>query len=227
VPRRHSLCSLYLSVLTSVYFRRSVLSMDAIAHAQAALESCDAELRKITEAALAEGEYDAVILLTRMLKELAILRAVPSNETSESHPEMIDMPQNDAGQLATRGRGDPKPKRSVGKYPRFRRDDTQLVKIGWSKKSRSEYEHRAPFAVVLTTTQNLAGQMSNGRVSRVEDLAPTTPEGESATPSYQTYLAIAWLRSEGLVNRVGRKGYTSTAPGELAERAERRWAEMG
>ena len=201
--------------------------MDAIAHAQAVLESCDAGLRKITEAALAEGDYDAVILLTRLLKELAILRGVPSNEPSTSRPDMIGMTQDDAGQLATKSRVDPRPKKSVGKYPRFRRDDRQLVKIGWSKKTRSEYEHRAPFAVVRSVTQNLAGRMSNGRVSRVEDLAPTTAESESVTPSYQTYLAIAWLRSEGLVNRVGRKGYTSTAPEELVERAEQRWAEMG
>jgi hypothetical protein len=201
--------------------------MDAIARAEAVLESCDAELRKITEAALAEGDYDAVMLLTKTLKELAVVRSGPHNGPFKPKLDTIDVTQDDASQSATKSRADPSAKKAVDRYPRFRRDDMQLVKIGWSKKTRSEYEHRAPFTVVRSVTENLAGRMGDGRISRVEDLAPMTAEGGSVTPSYQTYLSIAWLRSEGLVNRVGRKGYTNSAPDELVERAERRWAEMG
>jgi hypothetical protein len=113
---------------------------------------------------------------------------------------------------------DPKPSRSAGlkrnpraeRYPHFIRDEDKLVKIGWSKRNKAEYEHRAPREVVFAFVRRLRDRVSDAKAFVVEDLLPLTDlETGVDVPAYQIYLTLAWLRRNGLVTKKGRDGYTT------------------
>ena len=112
----------------------------------------------------------------------------------------------------------PPPRRSpAGRagYPRFAVEDDSLVKIGWSRQAKAEYEHRSP----LSTLQIIARAVSTiadrrGRFT-TEDLMPLSDADGREVPSYQSYLCLAFLRHAGLVGRGGRSKYAVLHGGDL------------
>jgi hypothetical protein len=94
------------------------------------------------------------------------------------------------------------------KYPRFERDDdARLIKVGWSKKAREEYEHRTPREAVAAFVSYLVSKVKVGSTFVVEDLAPVPDSTGGEIPAYQVYMTLAWLRDLGLVQKKGRDGY--------------------
>ncbi len=81
-----------------------------------------------------------------------------------------------------------------------------LVKVGWSKKSREEYEHKAPREVVDGMLDAIEGWGGSGAFS-VEELGVVRGVGGEAAPSYQVYLVLGWLRDIGVLHRRGRANY--------------------
>jgi hypothetical protein len=97
----------------------------------------------------------------------------------------------------------------VSEYPKFLRDGENLVKIGWSKKDKSPYEHRAPKRVVDLLVETLVRAGRDGRRFTTDDILPLHDPDEGAEiPSYQGYLCLAWLRREKKIEQHGRKGYS-------------------
>ena len=96
-------------------------------------------------------------------------------------------------------------RRARRKYPMFARDGNQLVKTGWSKKTRAEYRHRVPEPAVSAIVSALrrfgSAEFSMG------GLTPVQNEDGTTLPSYQVYLVVAWLRACGAVKKAGRGGY--------------------
>ena len=101
-------------------------------------------------------------------------------------------------------------------YPRFERDGDRLVKLGWSKKEKSEYEQKAPRSAVLAFGRHLANNCGKGEVFVMESMLPVANETGDEFPSYQAYLTLAWLRHIGAVEKKGRDGYV-LRDGSLAE----------
>jgi len=193
-----------------------------------ALLTCNQELRHVVESALAEGEFDSVLRATSLLKGLAELeKSRIANAPRLASPPVSVLPREVTPASPTDGssRHPAKaPTKSKTGYPRFRRDGEYLVKVGWSKKSRQEYEHRADFKVVRAVAEDLEDRLSGGRAVSVDELLPLVAgEDGEHIPSYQLYLVIAWLRSECLLNRIGRKGYTGATPNGLVAQAEQHW----
>ncbi len=62
-----------------------------------------------------------------------------------------------------------KKKRKTSPYPKFFREGNALLKLGWSRKSRSEYEHRAPREAVLAVAGRVADVASTRSRFTVED----------------------------------------------------------
>lgn len=89
----------------------------------------------------------------------------------------------------------------------FYRDNGSLVKIGWSKSQRNEYEHRAPKVAAVTLVDALS-QGKAGAPLTMESLLPLKDEHGNDLPSYQAYLALAWLREADAVRRHGQEGYS-------------------
>ena len=93
-------------------------------------------------------------------------------------------------------------------YPRFERDGDKLVKVGWSKKNEEVYEHRAPKDAIMRFREHLAEKFDAGAMFTMEELLPVPSTNGGEVPSYQAYLALAWLRDRGAVRKKGRDGYT-------------------
>ncbi len=91
-------------------------------------------------------------------------------------------------------------------YPRFRRDGDRLVKVGWSRKRRQEYEHRTPIHVVWTFATAVRKRDQSGPFT-MDDLLPLVGDDGKDLPSYQAYLALAWMRNAGVITKNGRDGY--------------------
>lgn len=109
-------------------------------------------------------------------------------------------------------------------YPRFQRDRDELVKIGWSKKEKAEYRHKAPKAVVLSVSEILQRRGVGGERFTFEELLPIRDRDTQAElPSYQAYLTLAWLRKENLIVQHGRQGYSLPPNINLMDALEERW----
>ena len=188
------------------------------------------ELTTTAEAALAAGDFDSVIRVTEVLKRVSgLLDSWSLSEAESTVPTLSS--EFEPVDITSPPESRPTPKsRSRGKqpYPRFRRDGSYMVKTGWSKKSREEYEHRAPAEAVFTIAGCLDDMTASGGTVAADDVAAAlSQDGATEVPSYQLYLVLAWMRAEQLLNRIGRTGYTSVFPRELAAKARARWDEMG
>jgi len=63
-----------------------------------------------------------------------------------------------------------------------------------------------------------------GRVFTVEQVYTTfSASGNTELPLHQVYLAVAWLRTEGLLQQHGRDGYSITVPSNLGVSVTERW----
>ena len=82
----------------------------------------------------------------------------------------------------------------LGQYPKFVREGDNLVKIGWSKSQRAEYEHKSPKRLLAVLCESLTS--ANGKRIMMDKVLPLKdPVTGSAFPDYQSYLCLAWLRS--------------------------------
>ena len=106
-----------------------------------------------------------------------------------------------------------KKKRKASPYPKFFREGDSLLKLGWSRKSKSEYEHRAPRESVLAAAARVAEVASTTSRFTVEDLGDVRiARGDEPISGCQVYLCIAWFRRGGLVVQHGRQGYSLPLP---------------
>ena len=60
---------------------------------------------------------------------------------------------------------------------------------------------------MLRFAEHLGGQTTSGKTFVMEDLLPVHDNAGEEIPSYQIYLALAWLRHTGAVEKKGRDGY--------------------
>ena len=115
----------------------------------------------------------------------------------------------------------------AAKYPQFLRFGGDLIKVGWSKKLRTEYEHKSPTEVVDLLAATLANLGSDGRRFTMEEVLPHMKLRDGLdVPTYQTYLCLAWLRDAGLLHQHGRQGYSVSTEGPLSEQVKSRWRDL-
>ena len=113
-----------------------------------------------------------------------------------------------------------------GAYPRFLRDQDNLVKIAWSKKKRKPYEHRAPKVIIHELLAAVRKQKGEGKLLQAADVLPLTHGNSEEYPSYQPYLALTWLRQAGLIAKRGRSGYVLKSGVATPENIESLWTSL-
>ena len=165
---------------------------------------------------LTHAEGQLVSRLHRAVKDREYSAAAELAAVSQSIRELIESVDGDVrvsqpaapgGTFAGLEAGDQGRRRSTdnaqyqaGKtYPKFARNGDRLVKIGWSRKSRTEYVHRMPRSAVKTVASALC-EMGAKEFS-MEGLTAALSDDAMAVPSYQVYLAVAWLRARGAVRK--------------------------
>jgi hypothetical protein len=183
------------------------------------LSRAEAELRALIQEQLTQGLYGDVAATALMADSL--LRLVNGQDCPSSPSSTGAGASRVKGDAGTAAPESPR-RRSPKDYPQFARDGERLVKIAWSKRERAEYEHRAPRHVVQNLIDAVRKKKGEGKLFEAADILPIK---DSATrqeiPSYQAYLALAWLRHVGLVSKKGRDGYVlksaATSPERIAE----------
>jgi hypothetical protein len=181
--------------------------MGTIQDARGVLSTAESSLLQLMESALREQRYGDVAEIAGLADGIARLLQGRPLEQPPLHPSPIpftmSMPVSS---------GTPAPKSTAkspkSQYPRFERDDDKLVKIGWSKKNKATYEHRAPHEAVIAFARHLSRNVTEGKVFAVEDLLPVPDVANGGEiPAYQVYLTLAWLQHVGAVAKKGRDGY--------------------
>ena len=174
------------------------------------LQATETSLRRLISEAALEERYDEVAWLVDLAKQVSHLVARNSN-ADDSNP---DTSAKLSASIEDRRKVRPPRPRStktlerapIGNYPRFRTEKDRLVKVGWSKKKKSEYEHRAPKESMARVFDVIA-QLSLGDSFEVEALLPFAEKDSQPIPSYQLYIAIGWLRDVGFLKKCGRNDY--------------------
>ena len=164
------------------------------------------------------GDYDLLGRLTRWARTVGeLVREAANAEPSNPDPGVSRL---EPASRPTRR----KPRGTNSAYPKFVRRKDQLIKIGWSKKSKREYQHKSPQSVTACVCDALIRIAAASKLFSTEELFPVFAPDDTEIPSYQAYLCLAWLRHEGLVTKEGRQGYAVPDPKNLVNSAvEPRW----
>jgi len=212
------------------------------------VRTAEQKLRELILQAAKEADYDHLQLLAEWAKHLQTLlgahtvsedspaaakdrdSALPAPPRSGSHarraPAKSRPPTSNTRRTAVGGRGR-KPRKSDGKkpeYPKFFREGEMLVKVGWSRRERKTYEHKAPRRVLQALVQALVQAGKDGERFTMEGVFPLKdPADSSEIPAYQSYLTLAWLRGNGLVVQHGRQGYSLPEDTDLTRAGDRLW----
>ena len=172
---------------------------------------CEADVRALIEQALEARQYEQIPALANLAAAVAGLVATQTSEpslTANSSPEMSSHAVTSS--VTSAPQANIAVSRRVAKsnkYPKFERTNDRLVKIGWSKKDRSEYEHKVPYDVVDVVLAALSAKLIEVEYLKMDDLIPLDDKLGQEIPSYQTYLVVAWLRDIGVVEKQGNDGY--------------------
>jgi hypothetical protein len=192
----------------------------------------DAEVRlcELIPKALAgrrDEEAGRLMELARLLADARCLRAASASgeRRNAAAPTAADMPR---GARPERKRKPKARKKKTSPYPKFLREGNALLKLGWSRKSKAEYEHRAPREAVLAVAARVTEVASTTSRFTVEDLGDVRiAQGEEPISGCQVYLCIAWFRRAGLLVQHGRRGYSlPIAAAKFAARVKSAWGEL-
>jgi len=204
--------------------------MKTIQEARSVLADAEKSLRDLMQRELQAQRYSDLPELAGMADGLAKLASRTMSAHTEPTLEMSAQSSNTpkvAQTSPSSRKSRPKRRASKADYPRFERDDDKLVKVGWSKKHRKEYEHRAPRDAVEAFARYLCGSVHEGHVFVVEELLPVPDlNSEDDVPTYQIYLALKWLQDIGAVEKKGRDGYVLRNNGLSDGVIEEFWAEL-
>lgn len=173
----------------------------------------------------AARDYDQAALLIELARKIKQLgeqfRGVASKVAEARNPLDALRELDPAGEIRTPIRS----RNKLGQYPKFVREGDNLVKIGWSKSQKAEYEHKSPKRLLAVLCESLTG--ANGKRIMMDKVLPLKdPVSGSAFPEYQCYVCLAWLKSAGLVTQHGRQGYSLPKGIELEKSVETLWANL-
>lgn len=186
-----------------------VLAMRFSAHADSILHHAHDKLKELLAQAVQDQAYEDVARIARFAEQVSrLLNGRPDHaegmaEGVATDEENADFPVAPAEHLQVYARRARSRHRTL---PRFERDRDRLVKVSWSKRAKAEYEHRAPRDVVLLLLEAIRRTKGEGALFETPVILPLVDNGREI-PSYQAYLALAWLREEGIIKKKGRNGY--------------------
>lgn len=183
------------------------------------LNKTESELQKAIVEAAQAGDYRSVDMARNAAVNIKNLRTQILNPASKVEKGFTkNKPHVKRKSLSRKG--------TRSHYPKFKVTKDTLIRIGWSKKQRREYTHKASRFVFDKTVKVMAALAQNGAGPFLaEQIIEQANNNESETiPSYQVYLVIGLLRKAECIKQVGREGYD--IPTELVEKAGCKWSEL-
>ena len=199
--------------------------MDFDRRAQDVIEGAEKALAALAAEAASERDYPRASML------LGLAQRVAGTVRPGGGLKQDVQPPSTAGAMQAAVSGSPMVKKSTmssktTEYPRFKRENDTLIKVGWSKSDRSTYEHRSPRAILDRLVMRIVEVGSSGERFTTEEILPLLDERNSELPSYQAYLCLAWLVIAGLLERHGRQGYTVAVAGDFQHAVETQWEQL-
>jgi len=166
--------------------------------------------------ARAYGEAAALMEVARRIQEIAKLMVPgwPGFESESGGGSAYAGPKGSApasSVLSVRLRSRKRARRSP--YPQFFRDGDSLIKVGWSKAEGTAYEHKCPKRIIDILANECARVNGSGKRFTMDKILPLRgPDSGGDLPSYQAYVALAFLRHADLIQQHGRSGYSIPKP---------------
>ncbi len=199
--------------------------MSIIQRTESLLAETERNLVGLANEAGAARDYDqatSLIEFARKIKQLGEQFRGPASKVVEApNPLGSLMKLGPAAEIKVPIRS----RNKLGQYPRFVREGDNLVKIGWSKSQRAEYEHKSPKRLLPVLCESLTS--ANGKRIMMDKVLPLKdPATGSVFPDYQSYVCLAWLKLGGLVIQHGRQGYSLPKGIELEKSVETLWANL-
>jgi hypothetical protein len=192
------------------------------------LEQAEDDLRTLVAEAAANGDYASVVRLASWAQTVAgLVKAAGGQGAGNAQPEesLVDAPKGTSTRHSPRTVANRRESKKA--YPRFFRQDNQLVKVGWSKREKKEYQHRAPQVVLTALASALTKIGVDGRVFSTDRVVPLKDSADNVDiPTYQVYVCLALLRQVGLINQHGRQGYSIPDIKEFAQAVESAWRDL-
>jgi len=183
------------------------------------LTKTESELQEAIVEAAQAGDYRSVDMARNAAVNIKNLRMQILNPASKVEQKSIKSTSHVKRKLVLR-------KRTKTDYPKFKVIKDTLIRIGWSKKQRREYTHKAPRLVFERTNKAMVLLAQGGAGPFLaEQIIEQANNNESETiPSYQVYLVIGFLRMTECIKQVGRDGYI--IPQDIVNKAEEKWEEL-
>ena len=183
------------------------------------LTKTESDIQKVIIEAAQAGDYRSVDMARSAAVNIKNLRTQIMNPASKAE---IKSSKNKT--LSKRKALSRKGTRSG--YPTFKVKNDTLVRIGWSKKQRREYTHKAPRLVFDKTIKamDILAQSGAGPFLAENIIEQANSNESQSIPSYQIYVVIGLLKQTNCIKQVGRDGYD--IPIELLEKAEKKWIEL-
>jgi len=189
------------------------------------ISGCERGFQDLLKEAVAEREYDAIVPLTNVAKALREL-ARTSLASGSKAPDASPAARSEKRLRTIRAKGRPTPQRKRAEYPKFYRRNDDLVKVGWSKREKKEYQHKAPQPAVRAVATAMANAGQDGHIVRIDKLLPLQHGSGSEVANYQVYVCMAWLRNAGLIEQQGRQGYRLTDAAGFEDAVAERWERL-
>ena len=184
------------------------MNTDIRKNALGVLENAEQSLRKLISQAALEQQYDEVAWILELAKQVWLVRErnavessqdlLPANGSEADNKNTSRIPIKHTKHLVETKKN--------GTYPRFSAQEDRLIKTGWSKKNKAEYEHRAPRGTIEKIFDAISQVGNNGSFD-IEAISPLVEQGDDLVPIYQIYMAIGWLRDNGFLVKCGRNEY--------------------
>ena len=192
------------------------------------LEQSENDLRTLVSEAAANGDYASVVQLASWAQTVAgLVKAAAARGTGKAEPaeSLVEPPLETSARQLPRTVANRRDSKKA--YPRFFRQGDQLVKVGWSKREKREYQHRAPQMVLTVLASTLTKLGVDGRVFSTDRVVPLKDSSDNADiPTYQVYVCLALLRQVGLLDQHGRRGYSIPDIKEFAQAIESAWRQL-
>jgi hypothetical protein len=198
--------------------------MGHLALAAETLKKAETDLRDIVAKAAVGGDYAGVVRIASWAKAI--------RDLLERKPTIRD---NGADLASTNGgvmsvvqakNGRTLRKKQASEYPRFFRKGDELVRVAWSRRARSEYQHKTSEAVLKSVTETLSRLGTKGRIFSTDEVLPLRDPQGSEVPAYQAYVCIALLKMTGLIEQHGRQGYSISTPAEFTDAVDAIWRKL-
>lgn len=183
------------------------------------LNKTESDIQEVIIEAAQGGDYRSVDMARAAAVNIKNLRTQISNPASKAEIRPAKSGTRIEKKASTK-------KRKKSDYPKFKVKNETLIRIGWSRKQRREYTHKAPRFVFEQTVKAMTALSQSGAGPFLaENILEQANSNESeAIPSYQIYVVIGLLKQTNCIKQVGRDGYI--IPQDLVKKAEEKWVEL-